>query len=85
LRASLWLLLFPAGLFAMMSLATGLTFGFALWSARDPLPTVLWFATLAFPFLIKVAIDMAQSTRRLLFSALACWGCAAWYLFALPS
>ena len=86
LRASLWLLLLPAAIFAFMTLVTGLTFGFALWSVRDPLPTVLWFATLALPILITIALrDTAQSIWRLLFSAIACWGFTAWYLVALPS
>lgn len=85
LRGLLWVLLVPAGIFAFMMLVTGLTFGFALWSARDPMPTVLWFSTLALPIIIAVVLRGQQrSLRELLFSAVACWGFAAWYLLTLP-
>ncbi|KQN78560.1 hypothetical protein ASE91_14175 [Sphingomonas sp. Leaf62] len=86
LRASLWLLLLPAAAFAFIMFVTGLTFGTRLWSARDPLPTVLWFATLALPILIMIGLrDTAQSIGRLLFSTIACWGFAVWYLLVLHS
>jgi hypothetical protein len=84
LRGLLWVLLVPAAVFAFMMLVSGLTFGFALWSARDPLPTVLWLATLALPIIIVVVLNNSQrSMRELLFSAVACWGFAAWYLLSL--
>ncbi len=86
LRGLLWVLLLPASLFAIMMLFTGLTFGFALWSASDPLPTVLWFATLSLPIFIGIALRQNHaSLARLLFSAVACWGFAGWYLLSLPS
>jgi hypothetical protein len=82
LRCSLWVLLPPVSLFAIMSLGTGMSFGFALWSANDPWPTVLWFATLALPFLVLHSLKTTRySLGRLALASAACWGFVIWYLF----
>ena len=84
LRGSLWLLLMPAALFAFGALYTGLFFGFALWSLRDPVPTVLWLLTLALPIVIVVTPrNRDQSFARLALSTFACWAFVAFYLLSL--
>ncbi|WP_206433305.1 hypothetical protein [Sphingomonas sp. S-NIH.Pt15_0812] len=84
LRASMWLLLMPAALFAVGALYTGLFFGFALWSFSDPAPTVLWLLTLALPIVIIIALrDRDQSFTRLALSTCACWTFVAFYLLSL--
>jgi len=81
LRGSLWLLLIPASLIAVAMLAAGMTFGFTLWSMPDPLPTLLWVATLVLPLLIVHSLRATRgSFSRLLFSACACWTFLGWYL-----
>lgn len=80
MRGSLWLLLASAVVFAAMMLATGLTFGFTLWNVRDPWPTILWIAVLAFPVLILLALKHCiASPLRLTLSFWACWSFVAFY------
>jgi hypothetical protein len=56
-----WLVLFVTGLFALYMLFVGLTFGFALWDAANPKPTVMWLGVLAAP--IVVAIGLSRRVR----------------------
>jgi hypothetical protein len=56
MRVSLWLLVVPTTLFALDALIVGLTFGAALWKARDPSPTVWWIASIGFPILLAVGL-----------------------------
>ena len=81
MRGSLWLLLPIATLFAADALAVGLTFGFDLWKASDPFPTILWIAVLIFPLAIMLALKASQSSvRTLTFVFCACWAFIGLYL-----
>ncbi len=63
LRVLLWLLFFATALHALMVGWTGLTFGFSLWDAGNPSPTLHWLAALLFPIVLfklipRRAIDL---------------------------
>ncbi len=81
MRGSLWVLLVPAFLFAVMSFVTGITFGFALWQWDKLGPTIFWIAALAFPIIILSALKASVgSIPKLLTSLIACWGFVAFYV-----
>lgn len=64
LRVTLWLLLPFAALWGLMTLMTGLTFGFSLFRFEDPWPTILWFLILALPVAIFHNLRVAGNNWR---------------------
>ena len=70
LKGLLWLVFIPSLLFAIYMLFVGLTFGFALWDASNPTPTILWLGVLAVPLLLGAALKKARRSPLILAAAL---------------
>lgn len=85
LVVALWVVLVFSGLFAVDALFTGLTFGFALWDAHNPEPTVLWLGVLIAPCIAALALKGRHTSTTMLALALAgtCALDAVWIVPAL--
>jgi uncharacterized membrane protein len=81
LQDSLCVLLVPAIMVAVYTLAVSLSYGVALWKLDDVLPTLLWLSILAFPVLIVLGLPSSGSARevnrKLLVTFTGSWAFAA--------
>ena len=81
LRVLLWLLFLGAALHAIVIGWTGLTFGFALWDADNPSPTVHWLAAIAFPILLfKLIPRRSIDLKRTVMVTVGAWAFVGYYV-----
>lgn len=81
MRASLWVLLPLAMVFAAIMFVTGISFGFTLLNLAKPWPTILWMMVLLFPLAILLTLKMTEgSAFKLAMGFCACWSFVAYYL-----